>query len=113
MTARGEIWWAELGTPLGSEPAYTRPVLVLQADAYNRSRLSTVIVVALTSNLSRANDPGNVLVRSSESGLDRHSVVNVTQILTIDRAHLTRRVGPLAQAVLNRVEDGVRRILAL
>lgn len=113
MISRGEIWWTTLQPPAGSEPGFRRPVVVAQADSYNRSRLNTVLVVAMTSNLDRANDPGNVLVRNQESGLDRHSVINVTNIIALDRAVLERRVGALPPHLMERVDAGLRRVLAL
>ena len=92
---RGEIWWADLPEPRRSEPGYRRPVLVVQADAFNRSRIQTVIVAAITSKLGLAEAPGNVLLPARSSGLPRDSVVNVSQLLTLDRGFLTERAGAL------------------
>lgn len=113
MISRGEVWWTTLAPPVGSEPGFRRPVVVAQADSYNRSRLNTVLVIAMTSNLDRANDPGNVLVRNQESGLDRHSVINVTNIIALDRSVLERRVGALPAYLIERVDAGLRRVLGL
>lgn len=111
--ARGDVWWADLPEPDGSAPGYRRPVLVVQSDAFNRSRLATVTVVALTANLRLVDAPGNVLVSSSVSGLPRDSVANVSQVLTIDRRRLTERVRRLPPRVLVQVDNGLRLALAL
>lgn len=113
MIARGEVWWADLGLPRGSAPGLRRPVLVVSDDRYNRSRLRTVTVVVLTSTARLASLPGNVAVPDEISGLDRDSVVNVTQVATIDRAVLEQRVGVLPPWVVSQVEDGLRRALGL
>ncbi len=109
---RGEIWWAGLGEPRGSEPGYRRPVLVVQSDAFNRSRISTVLVVAITSNLRLADAPGNVRVTGRQSKLPRESVVNVSQVLTLDKQFLTERVGRLPPKPLTEVERGLRLALS-
>lgn len=113
MIARGEVWWADLGEPRGSEPGYRRPVLVLSSDAYNASRLRTVTVAVLTSNMRLAAMPGNVAIPHALSELPRDSVANVTQLATLDRAALTERVSRLPDGVLAQVDDGLRRALAL
>lgn len=110
---RGEIWWAELPAPHGSEPGPRRPVLVVQSDAFNRSRIRTVVVATITSNPRLAQAPGNVALSRRRSGLPRDSVVNISQILTLDRAFLGERVGRLDQARLGEVEEGVRLVLGL
>lgn len=110
---RGEIWWADLPEPRRSEPGYRRPVLVVQSDAFNRSRIGTVIVAVVTSNLSLANAPGNVLVKAAQSGLARDSVVNVSQVLTLDREYLTEAAGRLPDRLLRRVDAGLRLSLEL
>ena len=111
--SRGEVWWADLPDPTGAGPGYRRPVLVVQADAFNRSRIATAIVVVLTSNLRRLDAPGNVLVSARASGLPRDSVANVSQVLTIDRALLTERAGRLVPKVLDQVAEGLRLVLDL
>jgi len=88
VVERGQIWWADLDAPEGSEPGFRRPVLVVQSDAFNRSRIRTVIAVALTSNLRLVEAPGNVLVPANTSGLPKDSVANVSQVLTLDKDYL-------------------------
>jgi mRNA interferase MazF len=110
---RGEVWWADLGELVGAEPGYRRPVVLVQADAFNRSRIETTIAVVLTSNLRLVEAPGNVLVRAQESGLAKDSVANVSQLATVDRAVLTERVGRLPARVMTRLDDGLRLALAL
>lgn len=111
--ARGEIWWADLGEPRGAAPAARRPVIVVQADAFSRSAVRTVVVTALTSNLRLAAAPGNVLVPATQSGLPRDSVANVSQVATVDRGALTERVGQLPARVMRTIDDGLRIVLAL
>ncbi len=110
---RGELWWASLSDPLGSAPAIRRPVVVIQCDSFNESRINTVVVAAVASNLRLAKAPGNVLLDSGESNLPRDSVVNVSQILTIDKSFLVQRVSLLADEIMARVEAGVRLVLGL
>ena len=110
---RGEVWWADLPAPRGSAPAYRRPVLVIQADSFNRSAIGTVVVAALTSNLRLAKAPGNVALTKREGKLPKASVVNVSQILSLDRARLTKRVRRLPAARMTEVEAGLRLVLAL
>lgn len=110
---RGEIWWASLPESRGSEPGYSRPVLVVQSDDFNRSRISTVIVVAITSNTRLAAAPGNVLLPSNVSGLPKDSVANVSQLITLDKAFLTERMAALGNRELAAVEAGLNLVLAL
>jgi mRNA interferase MazF len=110
---RGEVWWAELDEPSGSEPGYRRPVLVVQNDAFNRSRISTVMAVVLTSNLRLLDAPGNVLLPARDSGLKKDSVANVSQVVTIDRASLATRAGRADTAIMRRVDQGLRLALSL
>ena len=110
---RGEIWWASLPEPAGSEPGYRRPVLVVQTDAFNRSRLQTIVAVVLTSNLRLVDAPGNVLVPAEASGLPKDSIANVSQVITVDRAFLTERAGRLRGRTLEAVDDGLRLALDL
>jgi mRNA interferase MazF len=110
---RGEVWWADLGLPRGSAPALRRPVLVVSDDRYNASRLQTVTVVVLTSTARLAALPGNVAVAAELSGLDKDSVVNVTQLATIDRAALESLAGHLPSWLMTQVDDGLRRALGL
>jgi mRNA interferase MazF len=110
---RGEIWWANLPEPRRSEPGYRRPVLVVQADPFNRSRIQTSIVAAITTNLQLAEAPGNVLLPAQASGLSRDSVVNVSQLLTLDRSFLTEPVGMLPPRLQRSVDEGLRTVLQL
>lgn len=113
MIERGEIWWAELSAPRGSEPGFRRPVLVVQADSFNRSHIATVVVVAITSNLRLADAPGNVRLPRRESRLQRDSVANISQVLTLDRSYLIERVGRVSVRLLESVESGLRLVLGL
>ncbi len=110
---RGEIWWAELPEPLGSEPGYKRPLLILQANEFNKSKINTVIVVAITSNIYLSGAPGNVLLSGKQSRLPRDSVINVSQIITIDKSFLVEKVHRLSSKIMATVEDGVRLVLKL
>lgn len=110
---RGELWWADLGLPRGSAPALRRPVLIVSADQYNRSELQTVTVVVLTSNTRLAALPGNIAVPADVSGLDAESVVNVTQVATIDRSTLKQSVGALPDWLMAQVDAGLERALSL
>jgi mRNA interferase MazF len=110
---RGELWWANLPSPIGSGPGYKRPVLVIQASAFNASRIATVIVAAVTSNLALAEAPGNVRVGKSDSGLPQPSVVNVSQIITLDRSVLTRKVKALPGVVMDKVDNGLKLVMSL
>ena len=110
---RGDIWWANLPTPHGSEPGGRRPVIVLQADSFNRTRIKTVIAAIVTSNLRLAEAPGNVLLPASESGLPQDSVVNVSQIVTVDKTVMHEWVSGLAPQTFAQIEEGLRLILHL
>jgi mRNA interferase MazF len=110
---RGEVWWADLPEPIASEPGFRRPVLILQSDQFNRSRISTVVVAAITSNISLAAAPGNVPLSKRSVNLGRESIVNVSQIVTLDKSFLCERVGMLQATKLREVEEGVRLVLAL
>jgi len=110
---RGEVWWASLGPPAGSGPGYRRPVLILQTNVFNASRLRTVVVAAMTSNLRLADAPGNVRCSPAETGLAKPSVINVSQLATVDKEELQQKAGRISNTLLGRVEDGLRLILAL
>lgn len=110
---RGEIWWATLPPPSGSGSGFRRPVLVIQSDPFNESRISTAIVAVITSNLALADAPGNIRIGKAESGLSKPSVVNVSQVLTMDKALLTDRVRPLSAAAMMRIDNGLRLVLDL
>lgn len=113
MVNRGEIWWADLPDPVASEPGYKRPIVVIQSDTFNRSRIQTVIGVALTSNLRLAEAPGNVRLPARKTKLPQDSVANVSQIITIDRDFLSERCGKLDRETMLRIDDGVRLVLSL
>jgi mRNA interferase MazF len=110
---RGEIWWAALPTPTGSGPGFDRPVLIVQDDTFNQSKIGTVIVVILTSNARLADAPGNVMLPSLATGLPKDSVANVSQIFTIDKSLLRERVGRLPEALQTEVDEGLRMVLYL
>jgi mRNA interferase MazF len=110
---RGEIWWANLPEPVGSEPGYNRPVLVIQDDTFTQSNINTVIVVIITSNIKLAPAPGNVLLPKAVSGLPRDSVANVSQILTLDKKFLVELIGSLPDYLQSEIDDGIRTILYL
>jgi mRNA interferase MazF len=113
VVERGQIWWADLGEPDGSEPGFRRPLLIVQSDAFNRSRLRTTLAVVLTSNLRLLDAPGNVLLSAKASGLPKDSVANVSQVITIDRDFLTEPAGSIRGALLRDVDAGLRLVLAL
>ncbi|HCK84837.1 MAG TPA: mRNA interferase MazF2 [Hyphomonadaceae bacterium] len=110
---RGEIWWASLPEPVGSGPGYRRPVLVVQSDEFNQSAIRTTICAVITSNLRLADAPGNVRLSRRASGLSKDSVVNVSQLITVDKQLLTERIGRIAPTALRDVEVGMRLVLAL
>ena len=110
---RGEIWWASLPDPQGSGPGYRRPVVVIQSDSFNESRINTVIVAILTSNLNLAAAPGNVMIERRVSMLSGDSIVNVSQVLTIDRSLLTEVVSNLPDRIMDTINDGLRLVMNL
>lgn len=110
---RGEIWWASLPEPVGSEPGYRRPVLVVQSDEFNQSRIATVIALSITSNVRLAQAPGNVLLPRKATGLSKDSVANISQIVTVDKSLLDERISTLPVKLLKQVEDGLRMVLVL
>jgi len=111
VVSRGDVCWASLPDPTGSGPGFRRPVVVVQGDAFNASRLGTVVVVPLTSNLRWAPAPGNVLLNAKRTGLPRDSVANVSQIVAVDRGTLTERVGQLSDPDLQLVLAGIDLVL--
>jgi mRNA interferase MazF len=110
---RGEIWWASLGDPRGSGPGYRRPVLIVQSNEFNLSAISTIVCAAITSNLRLGNAPGNVRLERKGSGLSKDSVVNVSQLISVDRRLLTSRIGRAPAETLRDVDSGLRMVLAL
>lgn len=111
VIAQGEVWWADLGEPAGSDPGYRRPVVVVQGDAFNASSLRTVVCVVLTSNVKWGEAPGNVLLPARATGLPKPSVANVSQLVTLDRAALTERAGRLSASNLELVLIGIDIVL--
>lgn len=110
---RGEIWWASLPDAVGSMPGYRRPVVIIQSNAFNRSRIQTIIAAVLSSNLRLAEAPGNVILKAKSTGLPKDSVVNVSQIITVDKLFLTEQVGALTSRQMEKVESGMRLALSL
>lgn len=111
MIRRGSICWADLSEPRGSRPSKRRPVLVIQADPFNASRLNTAIAAVITSNTGLAAMPGNVFLPAASSGLPKDSVVNVTALITLDKTDLDAEAGHLPPALMSRVDRGLRRVL--
>lgn len=110
---RGEIWWAELPEPQGSGPGYKRPLVIIQANEFNESKINTVIAAVITTNLRLAAAPGNIMLSKKKSKLPKESVINVSQIITIDKSFLTEKVNSLPMAVMLQVEEGMRLVLNL
>lgn len=108
---QGDVFWVDLGEPSGSEPAYRHPHLVIQNNVFNRSSISTVVVCSLTSNLQRAESPGNVLLEEGEANLPKQSVVNVTQIFTVDKGDLTEKIGSLSRDRMAQVLEGIELLI--
>jgi len=110
---RGEVWWAALAPPAGSAPGFRRPVVIVQSDAFTRSAIRTVIIAAVTSNVALGDAPGNVVIGRRGTGLRTESVVNVSQVLTVDKSVLTKRLGRVAPRIMDAVDDGLRLVLGL
>ncbi len=113
VVERGQVWWADLGEPDGSEPGYNRPVLIVQNDAFNRSRLHTVVAVILNTNARLVDAPGNVLLPAKATGLPKDSVANVSQVITVDRDFLIELAGRVRGQFLKDIESGLRLVLDL
>ena len=113
MIRRGELYWVDLGPPTGSRPAKRRPVLVVQSDPYNASRLATTLVVVVTSDTQLAGMPGNVFLPAAMTGLPRDSVANVTAVVTVDKADLAEPAGEVPQSMMREVDQGLRRVLGI
>ncbi len=107
VISQGEVWWADLPAPIGSGPGFRHPVIIVQGDALNRSKLGTVVCVPLTSNLKWAEAPGNLYLAEEETGLPKPSVANASQVVSLDRRLLTQRVGKLSRANLETVLTGI------
>ncbi len=110
---RGEIWWADLGIPFGSEPGLRRPVVIMQDDSFNQSNIGTTIVVSLSTNLALADAPGNVYIEKEESNLSKNSVINITQISTLDKNRLIKKVGNLSKAIIDEIDEGTKLVMGL
>lgn len=110
---RGQVWWADLGEPRGSEPGYRRPVLIIQEDHFNQSNLATVIVLSFTSNLALQDLPGCVFLSAKDSGLNKDSVVNTTQMATLDKVLLDDLVGDINWSIMAQVDESIRLVLGL
>ena len=110
---RGQVWRADLGTPRGSSPGYERPVVVIQADGFNKTNLSSVIVAIVTSSLRLAMMPGNVELSRGLCGLEKESVVNITQLFTVDRSDLLELYGMLPRLKVEQIDEGLRLVLSL
>lgn len=108
---QGDIFWIDLDEPSGSEPGYRRPHVVIQNNVFNRSRINTVVVCILTSNLRRANAPGNVLLESGEANLPEQSVVNVSQVFTVDKSQLEEKIGTVSEARICQIIKGVQLVI--
>jgi mRNA interferase MazF len=110
---RGDIWWVDLGIPFGSEPGFRRPVIIIQDDSFNDSNINTIIVVPLTTNLHLSEAPGNFLLTKKETALPKDSVVNISQLATIDRERFLKKVSNLKAKHLIKINEGIRLILSL
>jgi mRNA interferase MazF len=108
---QGNLYWLDIGEPQGSEPGFRRPYVVIQNNAYNHGAINTVIVCALTTNVRLAYVPGNVLLKQGEAGLPKESVVNVTQVYTVDKRHLVEKIGTLSKARVRRILEGLSQVL--
>ena len=104
---QGDVFWVELGAPKGSGPGYRHPHVVVQNNVFNESRINTVVVCALTSNLKRGDAPGNVLLHKGEGGLKKESVANVSQVVTVDKGDLIEKIGSLSQSRVNQIIEGL------
>lgn len=113
MIRRGEVWWASLPAPVGSAPGFRRPLVIVSADSFNRSRIGTALGVPLTTNQALAAAPGNVALSSDDTGLPLDSVANVSLVAAVDRLWLTHRVGALSPGLMRSIDDGLRLALDL
>ncbi len=113
VVERGEIWWADLGEPRGSSPGFHRPVVIIQSDYFNKTRMNTLVVAIITTNLRLAEMPGNVLLSKRTSGLEKESVVNNSQIFTVDKTDLLDFVGTLPGRKMEQIDEGLRLVLSL
>ncbi len=110
---KGEVWWASLGEPRGSEPGFKRPVIIVSANEFNRSTIKTVIVAVITSNLRLAEAPGNFSLSKKDSGLAKESVVNISQLLTLDKSFLVKKSKKIPELKLLRLNEGLKLVLSI
>ncbi|MDH5720554.1 MAG: type II toxin-antitoxin system PemK/MazF family toxin [Spirochaetia bacterium] len=108
---RGEIWWADLNNPRGSEPGYKRPVVIIQANEFNRSKINTIICAVITSNIELQKAPGNIFISKEDSSLSKDSVINISQIITVDKLFLTELAGTLTPGILKKLNKSLKLIL--
>jgi len=110
---RGELWWADFGIPLGSEPGFRRPVLIIQNNDFNRSNINTIIVIPLTTNLRYENAPGNILIEKEDSSLAKDSIAVVSQIYAIDKSRMIEKVKKLSESLIRDIENGILLVLGI
>ena len=111
VVKRGEIWWATLDEPSGSEPGYCHPVVIISSNEFNNSQIQTVIVAVITSNLRLADAPGNIILSKKNSGLNQDSVINISQLLTLDKSFITEQIGQLNNNFLHKLNNGIKLVL--
>ena len=110
---RGEIWWADFGVPFRSEPGFQRPVIIIQDDSFNKSKIHTTIVIPLTTNLILENAPGNIFIEKEESGLSKDSVLVVSQLSVIDKNRVIEYVNKATQKLIEKIESGIKLVLGI
>ncbi len=113
VIGRGEIWWADLGEPRGSSPGFHRPVVIIQSDSFNQSQINSLVVAIVTTSLRLGEMPGNVALSERVSGLEEKSVVNVSQIFTLDQSDLLEYVGTVSERKMEQIDEGLRLVLSL
>lgn len=113
MVKRGEIWWAQLPSPVTSEPGYRRPVLIVQSNSFNQSRINTIVAVVITSNMRLSNAPGNVILPTEVTGLSQQSIANVSQVITIDKKFLNQKIGKVDLLLMQQIDEGLKIVLDL
>jgi mRNA interferase MazF len=113
MVSRGEIWWADFPEPIKSEPGFRRPVVIIQSDSFNRSKINTVICAVITSNLKLSEAPWNIVLPAKLSGLTKESVINISQIITIDKSFLTEKIIKLNYRIIHKIEESLKLVLTI
>ena len=111
MIRQGDVFWVDLGPPSGSAPGFRHPHVVIQNNVFNKSRINTVVVCALTSNLKRAKAPGNVLISKGEANLKKDSVANISQVITVDRSDLAEKIGSLSPSSIKHIIEGIKMLI--